>query len=118
MRVQSQEPEQVDDVEKIRKDLDDTHDTLHKTISDLMVRGEKLEVSLERRIAIHLYVSHPSISIYLVGFGERLGRFGHVLQTIHEQSRRFEQLLFVVVNKRTSSIAHFVIFLFICCVLV
>mmetsp|Transcript_20042 Transcript_20042/g.34302 ORF Transcript_20042/g.34302 Transcript_20042/m.34302 type:complete len:200 (+) Transcript_20042:106-705(+) len=40
---QSQEPEQVDDVEKIRKDLDDTHDTLHKTISDLMVRGEKLE---------------------------------------------------------------------------
>jgi len=41
--VRAQQPEQVDDIEQIRKDLDQTQDALHKTIKDLLVRGEKLD---------------------------------------------------------------------------
>jgi synaptobrevin family protein YKT6 len=40
---QSQTPDKVDDIEKIRKDLDETQETLHKTINDLLVRGQKLD---------------------------------------------------------------------------
>lgn len=41
--TKSQTPEAVDDIEHIRKDLDQTQETLHKTIKDLLVRGEKLD---------------------------------------------------------------------------
>jgi synaptobrevin family protein YKT6 len=41
--LKAQTPEAVDDIEHIRKDLDATQETLHKTIKDLLVRGEKLD---------------------------------------------------------------------------
>lgn len=41
--AKAQTPEAVDDIEHIRKDLDATQETLHKTIKDLLVRGEKLD---------------------------------------------------------------------------
>jgi synaptobrevin family protein YKT6 len=40
---QSQTPEKVDDIEKIRKDITDTQEILQKTVSDLLTRGEKLD---------------------------------------------------------------------------
>ena len=41
--AKSQTPDEVDDVEKIRRDLDETQETLHTTIKDLLERGEKLD---------------------------------------------------------------------------
>ena len=41
--AKAQQPDAVDGVEAIRRDLDDTQETLHRTIKDLLVRGEKLE---------------------------------------------------------------------------
>eukprot|EP01108_Squamamoeba_japonica_P009772 TRINITY_DN927_c0_g1_i4.p3 TRINITY_DN927_c0_g1~~TRINITY_DN927_c0_g1_i4.p3 ORF type:complete len:142 (-),score=58.97 TRINITY_DN927_c0_g1_i4:47-472(-) len=41
--AKAQTPDAVDDVEKIRRDLDETQETLHTTIKDLLARGEKLD---------------------------------------------------------------------------